>query len=55
MLAIWRLEEFDFLNDNFRIRSGYRGDLGKIKGIQFSSLRLNEAGEEAGFIEPGAF
>ncbi|MFZ5951319.1 MAG: Clp1/GlmU family protein, partial [Candidatus Rifleibacteriota bacterium] len=55
MLAIGRLEEFDFLNDNFRIRSNYRGDLGRIKGIQFGSLRLNEAGEEAGFIEPGAF
>lgn len=55
MLAIGRLEEFDFLNDNYRIRSAYKGDPGLIKGIQFGSLRLKENGEEAGFIEPGAF
>lgn len=55
MLAIARLEEFDFLRDNFRIRSNYRGDLGKIKGIQFGSLKITETGNEAGFIEPGSF
>lgn len=55
MLAIGRVEEFDFLKNNFRIRSAYKGELGEIKGIQFGSLRLTENGEEAGFIEPGAF
>jgi polynucleotide 5'-hydroxyl-kinase GRC3/NOL9 len=55
MLAIARLEEFDFLRDNFRIRSNFRGDLNKIKGIQFGSLKISEAGNEAGFIEPGSF
>jgi polynucleotide 5'-hydroxyl-kinase GRC3/NOL9 len=55
MLAIGRLEEMDFLNDNFRIRSNYRGDIGKIKGIQFGSLKLTETGNEAGFMEPGSF
>ncbi|PKL39340.1 MAG: hypothetical protein CVV41_21625 [Candidatus Riflebacteria bacterium HGW-Riflebacteria-1] len=55
MLAIARLEEMDFLNNNFRLRSNFKGDTGKIKGIQFGSLKLTEAGNEAGFIEPGAF
>lgn len=55
MLAIARLEEMDFLNDNFRVRSNYKGDLGNIKGIQFGSLKLTETGNEAGFIEPGSF
>ncbi|GAB4279894.1 MAG: Clp1/GlmU family protein [Candidatus Rifleibacteriota bacterium] len=55
MLAIGRMEEFDFLNNNFRIRSSYKGDLDRIKGSQFGSLRINEIGEEAGFIEPGSF
>lgn len=55
VLAIGRLEEFDFLNDNFRIRSNYKGDLGEVKGIQFGSLKLTEDGSEAGFIEPGLF
>jgi polynucleotide 5'-hydroxyl-kinase GRC3/NOL9 len=55
MLSIGRLEEFDFLNNNFRVRSAYKGDPGNVKGIQFGSLKLNEIGEEAGFIEPGAF
>lgn len=55
MLAIARLEEMDFLNNNFRIRSNYKGDTGKIKGIQFGSLKLTETGNEAGFMEPGAF
>ncbi|EKD82951.1 MAG: hypothetical protein ACD_39C00983G0001 [uncultured bacterium] len=55
MLAVARLEEMDFLNDNFRLRSSYKGDTGKIKGIQFGSLKLTESGNEAGFIEPGAF
>ena len=44
-----------FLNNNFRIRSNYRGDLGQIKGIQFGSLKITESGNEAGFIEPGSF
>lgn len=55
MLALGRLEEFDFLNDSFRIRSNYKGDLNSIKGIQFGSLKINEVGEESGFIEPGSF
>lgn len=55
MLAIARLEEMDFLNNNFRLRSNYSGDTGLIKGIQFGSLKLTESGDEAGFIEPGAF
>lgn len=55
MLAVARLEEMDFLNNNFRIRSNYRGDLSRIKGIQFGSLKITETGNEAGFIEPGAF
>ncbi len=55
LLAIARLEEFDFLNNNMRIRSNYKGDLDRIKGIQFGSLKLTENGEEAGFIEPGSF
>ena len=55
MMAVARLEEMDFLNNNFRLRSNYKGDTGKIKGIQFGSLKLTEAGNEAGFIEPGAF
>ncbi len=55
MLAIGRVEEFDFLKDCFRVRSSYNGDPENVKGIQFGSLRLNEAGEEAGFIEPGSF
>jgi polynucleotide 5'-hydroxyl-kinase GRC3/NOL9 len=55
LLAIGRLEEFDFLNNNMRIRSNYKGDLDRIKGIQFGSLKLTENGEEAGFIEPGSF
>jgi polynucleotide 5'-hydroxyl-kinase GRC3/NOL9 len=55
MLDIARLEEFDFLNNNMRIRSNYKGDIERIKGIQFGSLRLTENGEEAGFVEPGAF
>lgn len=55
MLAIGRIEEFDFLKDCFRVRSGYNDAPEKIKGIQFGSLRLNEMGEEAGFIEPGSF
>lgn len=55
MLAVARLEEMDFLNNNFRIRSNYKGDTGKIKGIQFGSLKLTESGNEAGFIEPGSF
>lgn len=54
MLAIARLEELDFLNDNFRIRSNYQGDTGLIKGIQFGSLKLTENGNEAGFMEPGS-
>jgi polynucleotide 5'-kinase involved in rRNA processing len=54
MLAVARLEELDFLNNTFRIRSNFKGALEQIKGIQFGSLKLNEAGEEAGFIEPGA-
>lgn len=55
MLAIGRLEEFDFLRNNFRIRSNYRGDHSKIKGIQFGSLKISETGNESGFIEPGSF
>ncbi|MBU1105607.1 MAG: hypothetical protein KKB51_02980 [Candidatus Riflebacteria bacterium] len=55
MLAIARLEEMDFLNNNFRLRSNYKGDTGRIKGIQFGSLKISETGNEAGFIEPGAF
>jgi hypothetical protein len=55
MLAVARLEEMDFLNNNFSLRSNYKGDTGKIKGIQFGSLKVTEAGNEAGFIEPGAF
>lgn len=55
MLGIGRLEEIDFLRDNFRIRTNYRGDLGRVKGIQFGSLKITETGNEAGFIEPGSF
>ncbi|KAF1083596.1 MAG: hypothetical protein GQF41_0374 [Candidatus Rifleibacterium amylolyticum] len=55
MLAVARLEEMDFLNNNFRLRSNYKGDIGKVKGIQFGSLKITEAGNEAGFIEPGSF
>ena len=55
MLAVGRLEELDFLRDNFRIRTNYRGDLSKIKGIQFGSLKISETGNESGFIEPGSF
>ena len=55
MLAVARLEEMDFLNNNFRLRSNYKGDTGKIKVIQFGSLKITESGNEAGFIEPGAF
>lgn len=53
MLAVARLEELDFLNNNFRLRSNYAGDTGNIKGIQFGSLKITETGNEAGFIEPG--
>jgi polynucleotide 5'-hydroxyl-kinase GRC3/NOL9 len=55
MLAIGRLEEFDFLKNNFRIRSSFKGDVSQIKGIQFGSLKISETGNEAGFIEPGSF
>ncbi|HNX74650.1 MAG TPA: Clp1/GlmU family protein [Candidatus Rifleibacterium sp.] len=55
MLAVGRLEELDFLRDNFRIRSNYRGDPTKIRGIQFGSLKITETGNESGFIEPGSF
>ncbi|PKL46736.1 MAG: hypothetical protein CVV42_15330 [Candidatus Riflebacteria bacterium HGW-Riflebacteria-2] len=55
MLAVARLEEMDFLNNNFRLRSNFKGDTGKIKGIQFGSLKVTETGNEAGFIEPGSF
>lgn len=53
VLAIGRLEEMDFLNNRFRIRTNFTGDLDSIKGIQFGSLKLTEKGEEAGFLEPG--
>lgn len=55
LLAIARLEEMDFLNNNFRVRSNYKGDPGRISGIQFGSLKITETGNEAGFIEPGSF
>ena len=55
VLAIARLEEMDFLNDKFRIRSNYKGDLNSVKGIQFASLKITETGNEAGFLEPGSF
>jgi len=54
-LAIGRLDGIDFLNNLFRIRTPFAGPVGKIKGIQFGSLKLNEKGEEAGFLEPGSF
>jgi len=53
VLAIGRLEGIDFLNNMFRIRTPLKGDTGKIKGIQFGSLKLNDKGEEGGFLEPG--
>ncbi|RCK80515.1 MAG: hypothetical protein OZSIB_3261 [Candidatus Ozemobacter sibiricus] len=54
-LALGRLEEIDFLNNQFRIRTPYKGSLESVAGIQFGSLKLTEKGEEAGFIEPGSF
>lgn len=54
-LAIGRVEAFDFLNNTFRIRTPYKGDVSKIAGLQFGSLKISEKGEEAGFIEPGSF
>ncbi len=54
-LAIARLEELDFLNNKFRLRTPFKGGPEKVKGIQFGSLKLTEKGQEAGFIEPGAF
>ncbi len=53
-LAIARLEEIDFLNNQFRLRTPFKGSLEKIAGIQFGSLKLTEKGEEAGFLEPGS-
>jgi len=53
-LALGRLEEIDFLNNQFRIRTPYKASLEKVAGIQFGSLRVNEKGEEAGFLEPGS-
>lgn len=53
VLAIGRLETIDFLNNAFRIRAPYKGDTGKIRCIQMGSLKINEKGEEAGFLEPG--
>lgn len=55
VLSIARLEEMDFLNDKFRIRSNYKGDLNSVKGIQFASLKITETGNESGFLEPGSF
>jgi len=54
VLAVGRLETIDFLNNSFRIRAPYKGDIGKIRCIQMGSLKINEKGEEAGFLEPGA-
>lgn len=54
-LAIARLEEFDFLNEKFRLRADISFAPEKIKGICFGSLKITENGEEAGFIEPGSF
>ncbi|NLM17920.1 MAG: hypothetical protein GX221_09405 [Candidatus Riflebacteria bacterium] len=53
MLAVARLEKIDFLTNKFRIRSEFKGDLSEIKGIQFGSLKVDEKGNEAGFLEPG--
>lgn len=55
VLCIGRLDGIDFLNNVFRIRAPLTGDLSKVKGIQFGSLKLNEKGEESGFLEPGSF
>ncbi len=54
-LAIGRLDGIDFLNNLFRIRTPWAGKPEKIRGIQFGSLKINEKGEEAGFLEPGTF
>jgi polynucleotide 5'-hydroxyl-kinase GRC3/NOL9 len=53
VLAIARLEEIDFLNNRFRVRTPFTGKLETIRGIQFGSLKINDRGEEAGFVEPG--
>lgn len=53
VLTIARLEEIDFLKNCFRVRTPYEGKLDLVKGIQFGSLKVNEKGEEAGFLEPG--
>ncbi len=52
-MAIGRLEGIDFLNNVFRIRAPLKPSPLKVRGIEFGSLKLNEKGEEAGFIEPG--
>ncbi|HOY65390.1 MAG TPA: Clp1/GlmU family protein [Candidatus Ozemobacteraceae bacterium] len=54
VLAIGRLETIDFLNNAFRIRAPFKGDIGRIRSIQMGSLKLSEKGEEAGFLEPGS-
>ncbi len=55
VLAVARLVAFDFKNEKFIVQSTYKGDKKKIKGIQFGSLKVTKEGNEAGFIEPGAF
>ncbi|MBI3038198.1 hypothetical protein HYY75_03975 [bacterium] len=55
VLALGRLEEIDFLNNCFRVRAPFPGDLNSIKCIQFGSVKVTENGEEAGFLEPGSF
>ncbi|MBF0548833.1 MAG: hypothetical protein HQM08_30715 [Candidatus Riflebacteria bacterium] len=55
LMSLARLEEFDFLKNVFRLRTPYKGDVKKIKCIQFGSLKINERGLESGYIEPGNF
>jgi polynucleotide 5'-kinase involved in rRNA processing len=53
-LAVARLDGLDFAKKSFRLRSPYRGNVSRVRGIQFGSLRLTEDGREAGFLEPGS-
>ncbi len=52
-LAIGRLERIDYAHQRFLVRTPWAGDTATITCVQFGSLRLNEKGEEDGFIEPG--
>lgn len=52
--SIARLEEMDFRNQCFLLRTPYGGSLEQIRGVQFGSLKITEKGQEAGFLEPGS-